>query len=185
MSKISNHFKSNFSMLRFLVLFVAAIIVCSAFVLGENISFKLQWPLYETLRTTASIILAITAAWVAIIYPERLKLFKETAMHPASLDTASRFSVFLQPIIISLTILCIVLLVGILAPIASQINAIRPYSIILRQSSYAFLAFITLCQIYTVLAVFVPIHLIKQSNDTLMTRESRIKAIQDRNPSKS
>lgn len=41
---------------------------------GENVSFAQQWPLFEALRNTASIIFAAVGAWLAIIYPERLKM---------------------------------------------------------------------------------------------------------------
>lgn len=39
-----------------------------------KVPFSHQWPLYEALRTTAAIIFAVIGAWMAIIYPERLRL---------------------------------------------------------------------------------------------------------------
>ncbi|WP_408913341.1 hypothetical protein ACJUA3_03255 [Citrobacter freundii] len=49
------------------------VVVVLAGILGRNVAFALQWPLFEALRTTASIIFAVVGAWFAIIYPERLK----------------------------------------------------------------------------------------------------------------
>lgn len=47
--------------------------VGTGYYFGKNVPFHEQWPLYEALRTTASIIFAVVGAWLAIIYPERLK----------------------------------------------------------------------------------------------------------------
>lgn len=166
-----------------LSLALIALLAC-AFIFGANISFKQQWSLYETLRTTASIILAIMAAWVAIIYPERLKIFKKK-IHNESSDDTNRFSVFLHPIINSLVILSIVLLIGIIAPILSQIELLKSYNIILRQFSYLTLVILTLWQIYTIVTVFIPIHLIKQDNDTAVQRQEQMDFYKSRNPKKN
>ncbi|WP_316154691.1 hypothetical protein [Cupriavidus sp. BIC8F] len=66
----------------FLLLYALfSIAVCvGGYVYGRNIPFAQQWPLFEALRNTASIIFAVVGAWLAIIYPERLKLtFREDA----------------------------------------------------------------------------------------------------------
>ena len=86
---------------------------------GGDIKFEQQWVLYEALRTTASIVFAVAGAWIAIIYPERLKApFKgeKTQIDSSLKHYRSLFS----PIVNSIFILCAVLIVGILAPIFKQ-----------------------------------------------------------------
>lgn len=166
------------------IVLLSIILLISAFIFGANISFKQQWALYETLRTTASIILAIMAAWIAIIYPERLKIFRKK-IHNTSSDDTNRFSVFLHPIINSLVILSIVLIIGIVAPILSQIELLKEYTVILRQISYLILVALTLWQIYTIVTVFIPIHIIKQDNNTALQRQEQMAFYESRNPKKN
>ena len=40
--------------------------VTAAYFVGDKITFSEQWGLYETLRTTASIIFAVVGAWFAM-----------------------------------------------------------------------------------------------------------------------
>lgn len=56
-----------------LLVIALVFIILAAGYFGRHITFALQWPLFEALRTTASIIFAVVGAWFAIIYPERLK----------------------------------------------------------------------------------------------------------------
>lgn len=88
---------------------------------GRNIPFSDQWPLFEALRTTAAIIFAVVGAWLAIIYPERLRsTFRptENTSHSTKVDMGH----FLSPAINSTVILAVVLLVGVVAPILKQID---------------------------------------------------------------
>lgn len=167
---------------------VAGLILCGvlplAFMYGGNIPFKQQWSLYEALRTTASIILAIMAAWVAIIYPDRLKFFKGHSGEGGKKEDTNRFAVFLHPIINSLVILSIVLLVGILAPIVSQFQLVQEYSYVAKQISYTLLVSLTMWQIYTVVTVFIPVHLVKQENDMSNNRKRKMEYLESRNPKK-
>lgn len=65
-------------------IFLMVVLIFSAY-FGKNVPFSSQWPLYEALRTTASIIFAVVGAWFAIIYPERLKNHLEVAVQRVNL----------------------------------------------------------------------------------------------------
>ena len=78
--------------------------VTAAYFVGDKITFSEQWGLYETLRTTASIIFAVVGAWFAIVYPEKLRApFRERSSYQANSD--SRFGSLFSPIVNSTVIL--------------------------------------------------------------------------------
>lgn len=114
---------------------------------GRHIAFALQWPLFEALRTTASIIFAVVGAWFAIIYPERLK--KSFRGGDSSGGGAGIHNLF-TPIVHSTAILAAVLLVGIGAPLLKQFDWILAHRTIFRGISYGLLVFLTLWQLLTV-----------------------------------
>jgi len=122
-------------------------LVLGAGYLGRHISFALQWPLFEALRTTASIIFAVVGAWFAIIYPERLK--KSFRGGDSNGSNAGIHNLF-TPIVHSTAILAAVLLVGISAPLLKQFDWVMSNIIVFRGMSYGLLVFLTLWQLLTV-----------------------------------
>lgn len=139
---------------------------------GQAVPMSEQWPLYEALRTTASIIFAVVGAWLAIIYPERLRL--SFRGDPSSPSTAPvRMGKLLHPAIHSTAILCIVLVAGLFVPIFRHMPDLLPYRDELRGVSYAFLVVLTLWQAWTVVMTLVPADMIKASSDAeLRNRET-------------
>ncbi len=131
---------------------------------GREVPFSEQWPLFEALRTTASIIFAVVGAWLAIIYPERLKLsFRAT---PNTVGEAPvKMGQLLHPAMHSTAILCAVLFVGIAAPILKQIPALLEYKEICRGLSYCLATGLTFWQIWTVILTLVPADVIKSAAD--------------------
>ena len=149
--------------LAILSLFSAALIGAAAF-FGKNISFQQQWPLFEALRATAAIIFAVVGAWMAIVYPERLKISlgnSEGGANPVS----DKFSSLFTPIAHSTIILGLVLLTGIVAPIAKQIPWVLHNVALARSCSFSFLVVLTLWQIWTVAITLVPADIIKSKAD--------------------
>ncbi|MDG9882286.1 hypothetical protein N7650_05500 [Pseudomonas sp. GD04058] len=130
-------------------------IVMLAFWQGSGVPFKDQWPLFEALRATASIIFAVVGAWLAIIYPDRLKLSfrKATTPKPSNGGGMSRL---LTPIVHSTAILCSVLLIGIIAPLLKRFDFLVSHVEIMRSLSYGSLAILTLWQLWTVVLSLVP-----------------------------
>lgn len=147
----------------FLLLVVISIVILS-FIYGKDIPFKQQQPMYDALRTTASIIIAVIGAWLAIIYPERLKLLKNSGESQLE-STNGRFSNLFNPIVNSIAILGIVLIVGILAPLLSQIPFFIAHRSLALSCSYAFLSILTIWQIYTIALTLIPMHIVKQVTD--------------------
>ncbi|EOA3299795.1 hypothetical protein ACUH7A_004023 [Yersinia enterocolitica] len=129
------------------LIFFAACIVFSAGFLGRHISFAVQWPLFEALRTTASIIFAVVGAWFAIIYPERLKKSFRGGVSDGNGGGIQRL---FTPIVHSTAILATVLLIGIVAPLLKQFDWIILHKVAFRGISYGLLVSLTLWQLVTV-----------------------------------
>ncbi|MNT53474.1 hypothetical protein D3C72_1905610 [compost metagenome] len=128
--------------------------------------------MYEGLRTTAAIIFGVIGAWLAIIYPERLKLsYKGTSTsRPAETGVGQLFS----PVVNSTLILGTILLVGVIVPV------LKKYELPLdvewcRGISYGLLVALTLFQLWTVLLTLVPANTIKSFVD----REDEAKRVLD------
>lgn len=129
---------------------------------GRKVPFSEQWPMYEGLRTTAAIIFGVIGAWLAIIYPERLKLsFKRGAQAaPSESGVGQLFS----PVVNSTIVLGAILVIGVIAPIVKQYPL--PLNVeICRGISYGMLVALTLFQLWTVLLTLVPADTIKSFVD--------------------
>lgn len=132
--------------------------------LGAEVPFEKQWPLFEALRTTASIIFAVVGAWIAIVYPERLKLsFTDESGTSKSSNTG--LSRLFSPVVNSTAILCIILIVGVAAPLIKTFSLALEHKDQLRGLSYAALVSLTLWQLWTVVLTLVPADVIKTMTD--------------------
>jgi hypothetical protein len=132
--------------------------------LGREVPFEKQWPLFEALRTTASIIFAVVGAWIAIVYPERLKLsfIDEKASGEGSQTGLSRL---FSPVVHSTAILCIILVIGVVAPLIKIFPLALEYKDLLRGLSYGALVALTLWQLWTIVLTLVPADVIKTMTD--------------------
>jgi hypothetical protein len=128
---------------------IAVILVLLAGYFGRHVAFSLQWPLFEALRTTASIIFAVVGAWFAIIYPERLKKSFRGGTGTADSNGPGIHRLF-TPIVHSTAILATVLIVGVVAPLMKQFDFILAHKSIFRGISYGLLVFLTMWQLLTV-----------------------------------
>lgn len=180
-------------MIRGIVIVVVIILLPTltglGFYFGRTIPFSEQWPLFEALRTTASIIFAVVGAWLAIIYPERLRFtFNRGVERKQSSSSMVDMGKLLHPAIHSTMILCVVLLVGIIAPLIKQISFLLPHRHLLQGGSYALLMILTFWQIWTVILTLVPADMIKSRSDQEITRHNGIADLfsqtQKRNPEK-
>jgi len=106
-------------LLRFLGWTFALVAVAAGGWFGRVIPFAEQWPMFEGLRTTAAIIFGVIGAWMAIIYPERLKLsFRDAGQRTG--PTATGLGQLFTPVVNSTAILGIILAIGVVAPIAKR-----------------------------------------------------------------
>lgn len=141
--------------------FLSAVValVCGYF--GRVIPFAEQWPLFEALRTTASIIFAVVGAWLAIIYPDRLKI----SFHGNSGQSSDGIAKLFTPVVNSTVILCIILVVGFVAPILKRQDVFLPYLDWCRGFSYFLLSSLTIWQLWTVILTLIPADVVKSSAD--------------------
>ncbi|MES9907194.1 MAG: hypothetical protein ABW150_01635 [Candidatus Thiodiazotropha sp.] len=125
------------------------------YIFGREISFADQWPLYEALRTTASIIFGVMGAWIAIVYPEVLtKIFDKKTENKK--DEIRKIKRLLLPLGISTLILAAILVIGIASPILKQIDFFTARIDIARGISFSSLGILTLVQLWTLIASLAP-----------------------------
>lgn len=125
---------------------------------GREVSFQMQWPLYEALRNTSGIVFAVMGAWIAIIYPEAFRNLSS----PKSEGKENVFNM-LQAMSISALILAFVLIVALSVPIMRQFSALYAYTMLLRGISYSLVSLLTLAQLWTILLTILPNYLVKRS----------------------
>lgn len=147
--------------------------VTAAYFVGDKITFSEQWGLYETLRTTASIIFAVVGAWFAVVYPEKLRApFRGQATSQRGSDT--RFGSLFSPIVNSTVILCLILFIGILAPVLKQVPILLEYKGYLRAVSFGLLCCLTFWQIWTVFITLIPADMLKHQSEIDIARQNNI-----------
>lgn len=135
----------------------SAALIYLAYKVGGKIAFEKQWPLYEALRSTASIIFAVVGAWLAIIYPDRLKLsFGEKQDSEASKKSPARLKVLFIPAVHSTIILVILLIFGVIAPIAKEITFFSENIELSRKLSFILLTVLTIYQAVIVVLAILP-----------------------------
>lgn len=143
----------------FALLSALSIALCIlGFVLGKNVTVSEQWPLYDALRTTSAIIFAVVGAWLAIIYPERLRIAVRN--QGSTSDKSPRLKLILTPAVSSAAILIIVLLIGVLHPLLRQVPELLSYKVMIRGASFAFLVALTLWQVATVVIAILPVDIL-------------------------
>lgn len=143
---------------------VATALIVGACIFGREVPFAQQWPLYEALRNTAAIIFAVVGAWLAIIYPERLKLSFGRKAEDSSSSTNLR--ILLAPAVHSTIILVVLLAVGVAAPLVKKIPYALAHLEFFRGLSFVLLTVLTLWQIAIVIIAIVPIEfLLNQASD--------------------
>lgn len=143
-----------------LLLVLWCVAITAGYYFGRSVPFSEQWPLYEALRTTSAIIFAVVGAWLAIVYPERLRLSLSDAGGEAQGAGQRHIGILLSPAVNSTAVLCIVLLVGVLAPLIKRSDLVLAYASEFRGGSYALLVALTLWQAWTVILTLIPADLI-------------------------
>lgn len=143
--------------IRNLAVLASVIMIGIATIRGSVVPFQDQWPLYEALRNTAAIIFAVIGAWLAIVFPERLKLSLRSGEATADdLANGQRVHTLMAPIVHSTFILAAVLAVGIAAPLIRDLEFVREHVEFFRGLSYGILTTLTLWQLWTVVLTLVP-----------------------------
>lgn len=143
-----------------LLIVLWCVAIGAGYFFGRRVPFSEQWPLYEALRTTSAIIFAVVGAWLAIVYPERLRLSISEASGDPKGNGQRHIGVLLSPAVNSTAVLCIVLMVGVLAPLLKRTDLLLAHVDEFRGASYALLVGLTLWQAWTVILTLIPADLI-------------------------
>ncbi len=148
---------------------------------GRAVTFSHQWPFFEALRTTASIVLGIMGAWVSILYPKALDQIingKESAIsdeHQARIDT------LLLPIKLSTFVLVAVLAIGPVSLLASQSALVVSHVNIVRGVSFGFLVLLSLAEMAAVVLTIWPADAARREVDAAKskrkTKDSMLKLV--------
>jgi uncharacterized membrane protein len=144
------------------------------FYFGKNVSFEKQWPLYDALRNTASIVFGVMGAWIALIYPDALSEILEKSHDSNDTEDESEIKEvkkLLLPLIYSTFILMFVLLIGVFVPVLKQIPLLMNNRELMRGISYVLLGILTLCQLWAVFLTLIPADFVKQNLDYLHERQ--------------
>jgi hypothetical protein len=127
---------------------------------GISVSLEKQWPLFEALRTTASIIFAVIGVWLALIYPQALeKLMDGQATGDPAVS--QRYAQLLKPLFYATATLAFILVYGLARQIFPQYPVFVKYSDTLRGLSFSMLTFLTLLQLWTLFLLLVPGEVLK------------------------
>lgn len=158
---------------RIVAIMVALMICAAGYYYGRHIPFEKQWPLYEALRTTASIIFAVIGAWLAIIYPERLKV--SFRGNDRGNGGNGNLGLLLTPAVHSTVILALLLLLGICAPLLKEVPAVRPHVEVARGVSFVILSVLTIWQVVIVFMTLFPAQIVQEQ----IAKENAKKMIDD------
>lgn len=127
---------------------------------GRDILFSLQWPFFEALRTTASIVLAVMGAWVTILYPKALESVLKRSL-PLNTDHEQRIEALLLPVKLSTVVVIAVLVIGPLALYLKQLAWVGAHLDVFRGLSFGLLVFLTLAEMAAVVLTLWPIEAAK------------------------
>ena len=127
---------------------------------GRDIFFSLQWPFFEALRTTASIVFAVMGAWVTILYPKALESVLKRTPHPNA-DHEQRIEALLLPVKLSTAVVLAVLVIGPLALYLKQVAWVGAHLEVFRVISFGLLVFLTLAEMAAVILTLWPIEAAK------------------------
>jgi len=155
---------------------LTALLLGGAMWYGRWIPFAQQWPLFEALRTTAAIIFAVVGAWLAIVYPDRLRLSLGESKK-AGEESGERFRRLFTPIAHSTMILGIVLVAGIIVTMARQVPLVLRHVEASRTISFVILVALTLWQVWTVILTLVLTDMIKSQADREFAQTTSMSAL--------
>lgn len=142
----------------------------------KNIPFSDQKEIFDSLKSSASIIFAIIGAWLAVIYPKDLKLIFKTVNQQEIENTLIFKKLIWGLIIITSSLMAMIISLPIITLI-KNITIFQEYKDILLKLFAIYILGLTLIQIYALLVTLVPN--IKIMLDLRKQKEK--KEIQDRN----
>ncbi|MFG0315736.1 MAG: hypothetical protein ACF8XB_00580 [Planctomycetota bacterium JB042] len=152
------------------------ILICAAFsgttglVFGAEIPLERQLPLYESLRTTSSIIFGVLGAWIAIVHPEALRELLQLQGKPTGATRPAQVRLILRAMQVVAVILLSVLAYGPIAEVLRTFDWLARHPSIPRAVSFSILCALTIAQVWT---IFAAAYFPEQTNDDLKAMEDR------------
>jgi hypothetical protein len=158
--------------MRWLNLLILAAVAWIGYRFGAAISLNDQWPYYEALRTTTSIVFGVMGALLAIVYPEVLKggLRGMTAVPGSNLRRV------VEPLVHSALLLILLVLLAPIFAWAKGLNfdAKSTEAALSQQISFGLLCALSYWQIRILLMVLFPMDtLVSKSDDALAKSRMR------------
>lgn len=146
----------KYSLKKILSLLLIVILICFFFFYGKNVSYKDQLYLFDSVRNTSGAIFTIMGIWIAVIYPNSLKIFSEEITNNEEEKQIEKIRKLIIPMIYSSTIFSIVLIIQIFYPIAKQISIFNSNITIFRGLLYSLLGTLNILQIWTLFLALIP-----------------------------
>lgn len=144
---------------------------------GRTVPFAEQWPLYDALRTTASIVFGVMGAWLSLLYPDVLSRVYKGQLRDDDAPESKRISVLLMPIQYSTFVIAMVLVAGLVAPVLKHAPWTGEYRLIFRAVSFALLTGLTALQLWAVVLSIWPARFAKSKLEAEEERQGHKESI--------
>ena len=142
---------------------IAATSVGAGYFFGQNVPMAVQADLFGLLNTTASIVFALIGAWLAIVYPERLRLGLRPGMAATQSHGGDNVALLLRPARHSTFLIAILLIIGVSVPLLKQLPWAIEHALMLRGVSYALLITLTWWEIGIIFSTLFSTDLMERS----------------------
>lgn len=131
---------------------IVATSVGAGYAFGQHIPMAVQADLFWRLATTAAIVFALIGAWLAIVYPERLRLGLRPGVAVSQSHGGDNVGLLLRPAQHSTFLIAILLIIGVSVPLLRQFPWAIEHTLKLRGVSYALLITLTWWEIAIILS---------------------------------
>lgn len=151
---------------------VAATTVGAGYFFGQHVPMSVQTTLFGTLNTTASVVFALIGAWLAIVYPERLRLGLRPGEKGSANHGSDNVGLLLKPAIHSTFLIAILLVISVAYPLLRQVPWAGDHVLELRGVSYALLVCLTWWEVLIVLSTLFSTDLMLRSTKDEATQRA-------------
>jgi hypothetical protein len=164
-------------------LWLVVVLLASAlgYFLGQEIALSEQWPYFEALRTTSSIVFGVMGALLAIVYPEVVKQgFRATAK--MDLGNAGNLRLVVDALAHSALLLLVLVLSGPVFVWVSTLFAKSEYVSHIQGASFGALCMLTVWQGWILVLVLRPLDLLRVYLETSSTKAAAKRRIHEFGP---